>query len=217
MAAPWSLGAEVRIVGTLHGQDTNNVLHFATNEVESDVAPPSPLLLALVTAIGECIIDALLPAVTADWTYVKSEAKFIFNSGGSPIGSDPVIHTAPAGSVGALGATSVSFASSLVNIRSGFGGRRGRGKMFLPPPGETNMTASDIDSGTMVLITAFLDCLAGKFLGTSPSTVWRLGVYSRKTDAEVGKDYDDAFFIASQLSPVAKAAVISRRKAGHGR
>ena len=89
--------------------------------------------------------------------------------------------------------------------------------MFLPPPGETNMTASDIDSGTMVLITAFLDCLAGKFLGTSPSTVWRLGVYSRKTDAEVGKDYDDAFFIASQLSPVAKAAVISRRKAGHGR
>lgn len=217
MPKPWSLGAQVRIIGELHGQQTVNVLHFATNEVESDVSPPSPLLLALVTAVGECIIEALLPAVTADWEYKYSDAKFMYNSGGSPIGTDPVVHTAPADSVGELGATSVSFASSLVNLRSGFGGRRGRGKIFLPPPGESNMTASDIDAGTMTLITAFLDCMAGKFLGASPSTVWRMGIYSRKQAAEVvGGGFDNAFFVASQLSPVQKAAVISSRKAGHG-
>jgi len=217
MPKPWSLGAQVRIVGELHGQQTINVLNFATNEVESDVTPPSPLLLALVTAVAECVISALLPAVTADWTYKYTDGKFIYNSGGSPIGTDPVVATAPGGSVGELAATSVSFAASLVNLRSGFGGRRGRGKMFLPPPGEANLTASDIDSGTMTLITAFLDCMAGKFLGAAPSTVWRLGILSRKQMAEtVGGGFDNAFFVGSQLSPVAKAAVISSRKAGHG-
>jgi len=216
MPKPWALGAQVRIVGELHGQQTVNVLHFATNEVESDVSPPSPLLLALVTAVGECVIEALLPAVTADWEFKFCDAKFVYNSGGSPIGTDPVIFTPPADSVGELGATSVSFAASLVNIRSGFGGRNGRGKMFLPPPGESNMTASDIDTTTMTLITAFLTCMAGKFLGTSPSTVWRLGILSRKLAGAVLGSFDDAFFIASQLSPVQKAAIIASRKAGHG-
>lgn len=217
MAAPWSLGAQARILGTLHGQQTVNVLHFASNEIESDVSPPSPLLVALVQAILECVIDTFLPATTSDWTCVGVDARFVHNAGGSPIGTDPVIETAPANSIGLLSATSVSFAASLVNLRSGFGGRSGRGKMFLPPPGEAQVAQSNIDSATQDLLIAFLTCMAGKFLGTSPSTVWRLGILSRKIAGPTNANFDQGFFIASQLSPVVKLAVISRRKAGHGR
>lgn len=217
MASPWSLGAQARIVGTIHSQQTVNVLHFATNETELDVAPPSPLLTALVEAILDCVITTLLPAVTVDWKAQFVDAKFIHNAGGSPIGTDPVIATAPADSVGELSATSVSFSASLVNVRSGFGGRNGRGKMFLPPPGETEVTASAMGAPTLTLLTAFLTCMAGKFLGTSPSTVWRLGVLSRKLAGATLGSFDSGFFVASQLSPVANLAVISRRKVGHGR
>lgn len=217
MAAPWALGAQARIVGTLHGQDTVNVLHFATNTAELDISPPSPLLTALVEAILACVIEALLPAVTQDWTARYVDARFVYNGGGSPIGTDPVIATAPAGSVGELGVTSVSFASSLVNIRTGLGGRRGRGRMFLPPAGEAQTAASMIDEGTMDLITAFLLCMAGKFLGSSPTTDWRLGVLSRTIAGPTNANFNAGFFIASQLSPVARVAVLSRRKIGHGR
>jgi hypothetical protein len=102
-------------------------------------------------------------------------------------------------------------------VRTGFGGRNGRGKMFLPPPGETEVTASSMDNPTLTLLTAFLNCMAGKFLGSSPSTVWRMGVLSRKLAGPTNGTFDQGFFIASQLSPVARLAVISRRKIGHGR
>lgn len=216
MPAPWAIGAQVRIIGTLHGVQTVNVLHFATNTTELDVAPPSPLLTALVEAVLECVIETLLPAVTSDWTVTRVEGVFIYNGGGSPL-TDPVIATAPGGSVGERGAASNSFAASLMNLRTGVVGRRGRGKIFLPPPGEADVTASDIANDVLVLLAAFATCMAGKFLGTSPTTAWRFGVLSRTILAQtVGGGFDNAFHLVSQMSPVASSAVIGRRKKGHG-
>jgi hypothetical protein len=212
MPQPWSIGAECRIMGHLHGQQTVNVLHFATNDAEFDVSPPSPLLLALVTAVLECVIDTLIPGVTADWTFDEVNARPIFGSG-TPL-SDPVVGTPPAATVGSLGATSVSFASTLVHLRTGVGGRRGRGRMFLPPPGETNVTASKIDSTTQDLIVAFLTCMAGKFLGTSPTTQWRWGVLSRANGGAAS--FNNAFSLISQATPSADLAVIGRRRIRHG-
>lgn len=216
MAAPWSLGAQVRINGKIHGQDCINVLHFASNEIESDVSPPSPLLTALVEAVLECVIETLLPAVTQDYTIVDVEGRFVYNAGGSPLGSDPVVATAPPASVGELGPTSVSFASSLVNLRSGVGGRSGRGKMFLPPPGESNITNSLMDSGTADLLVDFLTCMAGKFLGTSPTTVWRWVIFSRTLAGGTFSSWDVATFIVSQMTPVQRISVLARRKIGRG-
>lgn len=217
MPSPWAAGAQVRIVGELHGQDTINVLHFATNTAEIDVSPPSPLLVALVAAVIDCIITALLPALTQDWTLKYVDARYVFNGGGSPLGSDPVIQTPDPDTNGTSGVTSVSFASSLVNIRSGLGGKSGRGKMFLPPPGEASITNGVMTSDASTAITAFLTCMAGKFLGTSPSTAWRWGVFSRKLGGTNFASWNAGFFIASQLSPVPTIAVLARRKIGHGR
>lgn len=217
MPSPWAAGAQARIAGTLHGQQTMNVLHFATNTAIADASPPSPLLIALVEAIVDCVLTTLLPAVTQDWTFDFCDAKFVHVAGANAGFTDPVIQTPPANSKGTLGVTSVSFAASLVNIRSGFGGRSGRGKMFLPPAGEAQITNSQIDAGTEDLIVAFLTCMAGKFLGVAPTTDWRLGVLSRKLAGPTLANFDAGFFVASQLSPSANVAVLSRRKKGHGR
>jgi len=217
MAAPWSLGAQIRIRGMIHGQETVNVLHFASNSVESDVQAPSPLLVALIAAVVDCIITALLAGVTSDWRFIDCEGRLVHNSGGSPTGPDPVIQTAPPNTVGTLSAASVSFASSLVNLRSGVGGRSGRGKMFLPPPGETESTGGVMTSDASTALTAFLTCMAGKFGGSSPTTDWRWGVFSRKLGGTKYQTFDAGFFPVAVASPSTTLAVISRRKIGHGR
>lgn len=207
MAAPWARGAQARIVGQIQGQDCINVLHFATNEVVNDGGPLDALLLQLAVGMLDCAVQTLLPAVTSDYTLIHCDARAIV-----PAPSDPVIATAPANSVGELSATSVSFAASLVNIRTGGGGRRGRGKMFLPPPGEAEVVSSSMDNPTLVALTAFLTCLAGKFTGANPSTPWRLGVYSRTNDAAITGTFDNSFREATQLSPSANLAIMSSRK-----
>lgn len=211
MPAPWVAVAQGRIIGEIHGQQTVNVMHFATNDEIADEGELDTILLALATALLECTIDTLLPAVTSDWKAVRCDAKRVY-----PAASDPIVATADSGSVGELSATSVSFASSLVNLRTGGGGRQGRGRIFLPPPGESEVTASTIDPGTLTLITAFLTCLAGKFLGTGATTPWRLGILSRKHLSGVGGTYDNSFRVVTSMNPVQDVAVMGTRKKGRG-
>ena len=210
MPAPWSGVAQCRIVGRLHGSECVNVFHLATNTVIND-GNQLDLLLALATAMLACAIEKLLPAVTQDYTLVQVDAKLLH-----PTESDPVIATAPANSVGALGPVSASFIASLVNIRTGGGGRRGRGKKFLPPPGEAQSANSVMDNPTLVLLTEFLLCVAGKFTGAGATEAWRLGVMSFTRKKELGGTFDNSFREATQLSPTQTLAVMRSRKLGHG-
>lgn len=211
MAAPWVAGAQARIIGEIHGQQTVNVMHFATNSAISDGGALDVLLLQLAEALLACVIDTLLPAVSVDWKVIKCDAKRI-----SPAVSDPILATAPADSVGELGVSSVSFTSSLVNLRTGGAGRRGRGRVFLPPAGEAQIANSSIDGPTLILITEFLTCVAGKFLGSGATTDWRLGVLSQKTLSGVGGTFDNSFREVTSLNPVADVAVMRSRRKGHG-
>jgi len=211
MPAPWVAGAQARIIGEIHGQQTVNVLHFATNDEIADEAELDTILLALAAALLDCAVTTLLPAVTADWKLIKTDAKRIY-----PTLSDPILATADPGSVGELSATSTPFIASLVSLRTGGGGRRGRGRMFLPPAGEGEIAQSAIDGPTLALITAFCTCLAGKFLGSSPTTPWRLGVLSHKQLTSLGGTFDGSFRVVTSLNPVADCAVIRSRRKGHG-
>lgn len=215
MPAPWNAHAVGTIHGTIHGQETVNVMHFATNANITDQPFPHPLLLELAQALLECAVDTLLPAVTQDWTLVKTRASFV-GTVIPTLSPDFVEATAPAASVGELSSTSVSFAASGVDLKTGRNGRNGRGRMFLPPAGEAEMSASGIDNATLLLIAAFLTCMAGKFLGASPSTVWRWGVYSRKLGGASFANFDAAFAVIGQSSPRANSFVIGRRKVGRG-
>jgi len=211
MPPPWSAGAQARIIGEIHGQQTVNVMHFATNDVINDQGQLDTLLLALADAMLQCAIDTLLPAVTQDWRLVQCDARRI-----APSPSDPIIATAPGGSVGELGETSVSFAASLINIRSGSGGRNGRGRIFLPPPGEAQVQQSAIDGPTLVLLADFLTCVGTQFLGAAPVSNWHLGILSRTELGGVIGNFDNAFHPAVSLNPVANLAVMRSRRKGHG-
>lgn len=211
MAAPWSAGAECRIVGELHGSQCINVFHLATNVVANDTGQLDTILQHLAEAMLECAIQALLPAVTSDYTLKHVDARRI-----APTVSDPFIATAPANSVGERGPTSVSFAASLLNMRTGIGGRRGRGRKFLPPPGEADITASAMDNATLLLLTAFATCVATKFMGANASTEWLLGVYSKTDDNAVNGTFDNSFRLVTSLNPVADIALLSSRRKGRG-
>jgi len=212
MPAPWVAGGEARIIGEIHGQETVNVFHFATNSQINDEGDLDNLLLQLAEALLDCAITTLLPAVTSDWRLVQCDAKRIY-----PATSDPIIATAPSDSVGQRGPTSVSFACSLINKRTGNGGRTGRGRMFLPPAGEADITASILENDVLLLLAQFGLCLAGKFLGSSASTTWRMGVLSHKLFTQsVGGGFDNAFRIITSFNPRADVAVMRSRRKGHG-
>lgn len=215
MPAPWNAHATAKILGEIHGQQTVNVLHFATNSAlggGADVA----LLVALAAAIMQCVETVLLPAVTEDWRVSAVETQYVGTVTGGTT-TDPTIVTPTGDGIGQLGPTSVSFAAALMQLRSGIKGKRGRGRTFLPPPGEANVVNSSIDDPGLALFVSFMNCLLGKFVGSGATTDWRLGVYSRKTGGGIFGNFDNAFAEVKQLTMQGKLAVIGRRKIGHGR
>lgn len=211
MPAPWVAGAQARIVGEIHGQQTVNVMHFGTNDQILDQGNLDTLLLQLAQAMLECVTTVLLPAVTQDWKVVFCDAKRI-----APTPSDPIVATAPADSVGTLGVASASFLSSLVHVRTGGGGKSGRGRIFLPPAGEAQTAQSSLDGPTLTLIAAYLACVAAKFMGVNATTAWHLGVLSMKKFKALGGTFDNSFREATSLNPVANVACMRSRKKGHG-
>ena len=207
----WARGAECRVIGELHGSQTVNVWHMGTDLIADDSGSLNEVLLQLAQAMMECIRETLLPAVTSDWKAVRVEAQEVF-----PLLSDTIVETALPTDVGQLATTNVSFAATLVNIRSGIGGRSHRGKKFLPPPGDANMTASDIDAGTLLLLAAFLACVAEKFMGADPTSDWHLGVFSPKLGGTKFQNFNAGFVVASSLNPVSLVAKMGSRKKGRG-
>lgn len=215
MPAPWNAHAQARLRGSIHGQETINVWHFATNSAlggGADVA----LLVALAAAIMQCVETVLLPAVTQDWNVTDVETQYIGTVTGGTT-TDPIVQGPAGPGVGQLSSTSVSFAATLMQLRSGVAGKRGRGRSFMPPPGESEVASSTIDNPTITLFVAFMNCLLGKFTGVGATTDWRLGVYSKKTAGGLFSNFDAAFHEVKQLTVSNKLAVISRRKVGHGR
>jgi len=212
MAAPWTGGAELRIIGEIHGSETVNVLHFGTNTVINDAQSQIDLLLALATAMLQCAVDTLLPAVTVDWTLKTIDAKFISPQLSDPIEVVPAVQPAE----GQLSASSTSFIASLINKKTGGGGKSGRGKMFLPPAGEAEIATSAIDGPTMALIAAFIACVVGKFVGAGASESWRLGVLSHKKLKAPGGTFDNSFREVTQLVASNNPAIMGSRKKGVG-
>lgn len=210
MAAPWAAGAQARIIGELHGQQTVNVLNFATNTQPNDT-DFNNMLVALAQAIKACVVETLLPAVTQDWTFKRVEAQLLH-----PNKTNPVLETGTNDNHGELSVTSVSFASSLVSIRTLFGGRSGAGRLFLAPPGEAEIAQSEMDGPTLVLLAAFVACVAAKFMGDNATEQWRLGVLSKKLAGPTLSNFDAGFHEAVGLSPHSTISCTRSRKKGHG-
>jgi len=212
MPAPWAAIAEVRIMGRIHGSNTVNVWHFATNQQAFDWTTIEPLLLELAQAMMACVVEKLLPVVSADWAATGVDAKYI-----APTQTDAVVDTNVGAGVGALSPASVSFYSSLIRLRTGIGGRRGRGRKFLPPVGETEMTASGINAPQLALLADFILCVAQKFVGAGRTVQnWELVVLSRADAGGILGNILTSVRTVTQLETVAAAACMRSRKIGVG-
>lgn len=207
----WTAGARVIIKGRIHGQETVNVLHFATANTLDVDTELGEALLQLANDVMSCLVQTLLPGVTSDWQLHSVEALRFWPSVG-----DQFIVVPQSAAVGAKSAASNSFAATLVNISTGGGGKSGRGRIFLPPPGETEVAASTIDGPTVALIVAFCTCMVGKFMGQNPTSMWRLGVFSRTKFAGLTGSFQAAFRAATSLVPSPTCAVMRSRRIGHG-
>ena len=211
MPAPWTAGAQARIIGEMHGSQVVNVLHFATNDQILDQTGLDTILQTLCQGISDAVIAAGLPAFSSDYRFVSVDAKRI-----APTLSDPQTVIQPANQVGTAGVSSTSFIAGLMGLRTGGGGRTGRGRIFLPPPGEAEITASELSPGALTAYIDFALALKAKFWGAAANSPWRLGVLSRKVMANTPANFDQAFREVVSADPVGTLAVMRSRRKGHG-
>lgn len=203
--------AELRLVGTLQGQRCINVFHFATETVINDPQELNTLLLQLANAMLECAVTTLLPAVTSNYKLLRVDARSIKDP------DHPEVSVQPEGTnEGELSVTSTSFLATLLNHKTGGGGKRGRGKTFLPPVGELQMSDGSIDNGTLPLVIAFVTCVFGKFVGASKTTDWFFGVWSKKAFTSAGGSFDTAFRKVTTTTVNTTVAKMGSRKKGIG-
>lgn len=212
MAGPYNAGIRARVVGKISGQDCIQVLHFGVNVPwVVDTVTVTARLKELANAIRDCIQDLLMPAVANNYTFNFVECKAIF-----PEESDFVLNDDVSPEVGTLGEQGVLVGAQLVELRTGGGGRRGRGRNFWPPGPEVNANAGEWSPGQLVLIAAFCACMAGKFMEPGPTTDFRLGVYSKTTDDELLNDFSSSFREAIALVPSTVIATMGTRKLNRG-
>jgi hypothetical protein len=207
MPNPFTKIVEVTIAGTLHGQETNNVLHFGGNGAE-------PNLNQLLTDVLDCIVTAFKPAASSEWSLVKVAGRPLFPTLGDPLDKFPA---APVTGTGLPAET--SFSANIIRINTGLGGRRHRGRMFLPGVIANDVQQSKLtDSGLAKLVT-FAACLAGKFIKASGAVdfpAWEIGVLSRTTAKTAGQTIETGFTPATVLTPQRVVGVMRSRRIGHG-
>lgn len=206
-----SHGCRVRVLGKLHGQDCIQVLHFSTDMQVNDSPARDALILALLQAVLACITDQLLAAVTQEYRLIGLEGTEVF-----PTHGDPIFLAAPANTIGALGPSSSSVLATLIQVRTGLGGKSHRGRNFWPPAGEAQSNISLLDASVMTQLTDFVNCIAGKFIGASKTENWTFGVYSKKLGPNPNTQWADGFTAATALIPSDVIAVMGTRKVGRG-
>lgn len=197
--------AQLTIVGRLHGQTTNNVMHFRNNASGAGLA-------ALIADIIDCIRTALLPALSLDWQLIEVRAKEIH-----PFLGEDVVVAGVGTDIGAQSVGVPSICAGLIQIKTGFGGRRKRGRIYIAGLSEANTANSSLTPGEVTLLLAYATCLANKFLGGVGFTGWNLGVLSEKTRKEQPLAGDNVWFTeATALTVVDQVASMRSRRVGVG-
>jgi hypothetical protein len=198
---------QVTIHGRMNGNVTNNVLNFGTNGI-------NPNYVQLCLDIIDCIFTALRSALGDAWSLEKLSAREIFPALADPIDVLPVAATQGTGLP-----PLPSFSCYLVNLYTGGGGRKGRGKMFLPSVIANSVNGGVVNNDTIAKIVVFLTCMAGKFINQpepAEPKQFQWGVLSRVTAGANNANAGAALrpITAFKVNPV--VAVQRRRKNGVG-
>jgi hypothetical protein len=201
---------EVRIVGRMEGQETNNVLHFLCTGADPDV------LLHLVLVLAECFIDNLLPVLSSKWTLEKLVWKRVAPTLGPEIVSVPVGAGAGGGAATAL----PSFNSVVFSKRSTQGGGRHRGRMYLAgiPEGATTDSFLNTADPFWAALLAFAVCVITNFTPGDPpgAPSWAFMIYSREIGGSSFPYGLTGFTPVKEFVPQQLIGTTRSRKVGRG-
>ncbi len=195
---------EVTLHGTLHGSEIVNVFHFkGSNNLAT--------LAGIVAALKDCIITSLLPALSQEFALTSVKGKTLY-----PVLSDEIVSGASAGNVGGVATESdVSFAAALMSLRTGLGGRSNRGRKFIAGVPESGISTSRLTTGQLAAIVAFATCLATKFISSTSTDPYYIGVLSRKA-IKAGATPLAAFKTVTTIQTSNVVSTQVRRKVGRG-
>jgi hypothetical protein len=201
---------QVRVIGRMEGQETQNVLHFRC------VAATASVLDSLILVLAQCFIDHLLPVLTSKWSFERIVWKRVHPTLGPETESIPQGAAAGAGSANAL----PSFCSVVFSERTDLGGKSHRGRMYLPgiPEGATTDSFLNTADPYWAALIAFALCVVQKFIENEPigTDQWRLNVYSRKIGGTAFPYGANGFTEVREFVPHALIGTTRSRKVGRG-
>jgi len=203
---------QVRIVGRIEGQETNNVLHFRYLSGASDTDVATHLILVAI----QCFINHLLPVLSNAWTLERVIWKRVSPTLGPEIISIPV----GAGAGGNMSGSEPSFVSAVVSLRTREGGRRKRGRMYIPGVPESAVTGSSIETDDEVWqgLLDFCLCMIAAFVPGDPvgANQWGWSVYSRANGGATFPYGLAGFTQITEAVPVQLLGTTRSRKVGRG-
>lgn len=203
---------QVRLIGRIDGQETNNVLHFrlASGAGDTDVE------LHLIIVLINCFVTHVMPVLTSGFTFEMVKWKRVAPTLGIEHITIPAGTTTGGGNAAAL----PSFCSALLSIRTGLGGRRHRGRMYIPgiPENQTTNSTINVADPLMLGLANFVACLVAAFIPGDPvgSNSWSMGVYSRTLGGSSFPYSNLGFTPITGIIPVAQVATTRSRKVGRG-
>ena len=201
---------QVRLVGRMEGQETNNVLHFSAKAAGTDVEVD--LILVLLT----CFITHILPVATSSWTLEKVLWKRVHPT----LSNEFEVVTGGMGPGGGNAAALPSFNSAVFSIRTNTGGRSHRGRMYLPgiPEAATINSSLDNSNAYWTALLAFAACVMTNFGGGDlpGSSSFQFQVYSRKLGGSTFPYGSAGFTPVISFIPHTPLGTTRSRKVGRG-
>lgn len=203
---------QVRLQGLLESQKVQNVLYFRAQAADPDA------IAHLLAEIVECLITALVPGLSSTYTFERAVGMLVSPDHGVEFEYVPAVAE---DAVGALAGDALpSYSSALISLRTNFGGRSGRGRMFIAGVAESSTTGSYIKAGDPLLtgMVAFAACMLGKFFTRDVAAAgnYEWGVMSRKLGGAHIPYSAAGFHVITSATPDRLLATTRSRKQGRG-
>jgi hypothetical protein len=187
-----------------------NVMHFVSQDVTGVDTPAD-----LASDFGVNLLASMRArtANTVVFQYVEVQ-KIV------PFAGGPAVYTYPASTFGSVaGSVASATLCEVVTIYSERGGRRGRGRVYLPTSEQSSSSASNGSwTATQATRTAgFVTAMTSRYITATPTPRWYLGVWSRASGPLAPPWTTSQFARATGLVARATIRTQRRRQLGVGR
>lgn len=208
----------LKLIGELHGQETETTFHFKTKE-SSIVTTYLAEMQATLNDFEISVLPKILAWASDDFHVKSILAVTLIPRPGW------LIEKRLAGGEGFQGGDSLpAFCAGLLSLRTGFAGRSGHGRLFLPGVPEDLQSESRLEGVSLGQLSDIGNTLVNRYGVSGSFASTQLGVFSRKLGAspstvEPGTiDYNiNGFMTLREVVARPEIATVRKRKLGHGK